>query len=163
MVTILEEPPSGRRLGWLEPVIPALPEARRFSALAIECPEPSCPAGIDEACPDRPHASRIQAALSAVRRGELPEAPEPIPAADGDVREPCQFCYTRVRQDVTLSCENPAHRCTAAWWTEGGRRCARPSVKNGRCEVHPHTGVPMARRWADNGRRRATVGGTERA
>jgi hypothetical protein len=53
---------------------------------------------------------------------------------------------------VKIACDQPGHRCVHS---QGGRRCARVAVENGRCEVHPPSAkrsgsAPSMRRWTDH-------------
>jgi hypothetical protein len=143
MVTILEEPPSGRRLGWLEPVIPALPEAKRFSALSVG-PCPSCGAPENVACDSpRVHQSRLDIALDRMRRGELPPAPEPEIARHGE----CSACGTeRTQRGTPKACGDPSHRCQRILPTKW--QCAAPVIP-GTSYCRAHQPPPGSGRWTD--------------
>ena len=88
MPNLLEQPASGRRWGWLQPIVENLPQAKRFTATSIACP--NCGAGIGEACPGpRVHPGRIENAISLARQAALPELgdePAPPGATDPVVR-----------------------------------------------------------------------------
>jgi hypothetical protein len=143
-ITTAEGTVHERRYGWLEPAIPDLGAAKRFTALSVG-PCPTCSSPENQAC-DGPRTcqARIKESLRRIAEGSLEEAPERAPEA---VPEPCAYCSTRVRQGVLLACEALGHRCT---FTRSGRRCARPVAKDGRCTEHPLSETLIrSRKWAD--------------
>lgn len=130
---------QGRPYGFMEPAVPELPVARRYTAVDVLCA--SCGAEIGVLCQgSRVCQMRVNEALELVRSGQLAEAPEPVKTADSTGCDDCGKERTQRGRPVACS---PAHRCQRILTTR--KRCA-VAVEAGSRWCLGHT-QPKQRRW----------------
>jgi hypothetical protein len=135
--------------GFMVPVLPELPKARRYSAKSTPCP--ACHAAAGDACTGpQVCAARMHAAVDAMRAGKLQELPEGTEVTV----EPCAECTSgryKTADGRPKACPNPLHRCSKS---AGPGQCVRPVTKPGVTRFcHAHT--PPQQRWADRSVSRA--------
>jgi hypothetical protein len=122
---------------FMEPAVPDLPMARRFTATSIACPNCSVPSGT--ACTGaRVCQERLDVALDLMRGGQLAEAPT---VSVADTLGLCQECgVERNARGNPVACAN--HRCER--WLPTKRRCRSVIEPRSRyCVAH----VPPQQRW----------------
>jgi hypothetical protein len=129
VVTILEQPPSGRRFGHLESAYPEPPVAKTYSALSVRCPnghaEAGAPCPPPKVCPER-----VASAIDALRANQLPETDPVKRVAASD----CPACGATMTRSGHLAACGPHHACKRRFPKGTCRRIRMPNSEY--CEDH---------------------------